>query len=74
MAMYINVVCDDAECAVSQPFWFDKESETFGELLNVVTSQGWGIHGGPGQKDCMYLCSKHNGRNDGAQREVPSSG
>lgn len=39
--IHINVVCDIVGCALSQPFWFEADGETFGDLIKAIQAQGW---------------------------------
>ena len=39
--LYINFVCDGEGCKTIQPLNFDKENETFKDLVDAITNAGW---------------------------------
>ena len=59
--IFFNAVCDIAGCKSIQPIYFEKDSETFGEVVDFLKAHGWRVISGTCQKDMILVCSKHLG-------------
>jgi len=42
---YLNLVCDTEDCKTIQPFGFERENETFGEVIEAMKGIGWTFEG-----------------------------
>ncbi len=63
--IYLNFICDDADCDLCQQVYFDDMRETFGNAIRFLQDTGWRFEGldhppGPDfQPQIKAYCPKH---------------
>jgi len=63
MSWYLNLVCDTEDCKALQSFGFERENETFGEVIEAMKGVGWTF------EDDRALCPACSGENSNDSKQ-----